>query len=80
MITDRVLRAVEAEFGEADRQRAGELIARIGDELTFWREATEGDRIELAAVDFARGDLTRLTRAIEIALRDWRDLLQGYRG
>jgi hypothetical protein len=36
---------------------------------------TETDRVEAAALTLAAGDLNRLGDAVDLALRDWRDLL-----
>ena len=76
MITPRIWERLEREYpAPADLVAAGELIERIPAELAVWREVSEGDRVEAAALTVAAGDLGKLKEAVELALRDWRDLL-----
>jgi hypothetical protein len=51
------------------------LVERIPAELSMWKIVTETDRVEAAALAVADGDIDRLREALDLALRDWRDLL-----
>ncbi len=76
MITPQVRERLDREFPAAeDRAAARLLIERIPAELAVWREVSEGDRVEVAALSVAAGDLGKLGEAVELALLDWRDLL-----
>jgi hypothetical protein len=76
VITPRICELIEHDYPDAeDRAAARALIARIPAELSVWREVSEGDRVEAAALTVAAGDLVTLEGAIELALHDWRDLL-----
>jgi hypothetical protein len=74
-MTERVVARLEDEYSDSNFATALRLLERIGADLSGWREVSEGDRIERAALTFARGDLARLRDAVELARRDWRDLL-----
>jgi hypothetical protein len=41
----------------------------------MWKIVSETDRVEAAALAVATGDLDHLRDAVDLALRDWRDLL-----
>ena len=76
VITPRIRERLEREYpAPADLVAARELIERIPAELAVWREVSEGDRVEAAALTVAAGDLGKLKEAVELALLDWRDLL-----
>ncbi len=76
MITPRIEERLRRDYPRAeDHATAHALVARIAAELTFWREVSEGDRVEAAALTVADGNLAKLQSATELALRDWRDLL-----
>ncbi|MGZ6617317.1 MAG: hypothetical protein ACXVFQ_23200 [Solirubrobacteraceae bacterium] len=76
MITPRIRDRLERDYPAlADLVAARELIERIPAELAVWREVSEGDRVEAAALTVAAEDLGKLREAVELALRDWRDLL-----
>ncbi len=75
VVSGRVIERIERDYSGDDSRRARELIERLGAELAMWREISEGDRVERAALVFAGGDLDRLRSAVDLALRDWRDLL-----
>ena len=76
MITPRIRKRLEREYSAApDHTAALALIERIGAELSVWREVSDGDRVEAAALTLAAGDLGKLSEAVGLALRDWRDLL-----
>jgi hypothetical protein len=73
--TARIDAELENDFAGADHARAVALIDRIGAELEFWKIVSQNDTVEAAALTYANGDLERLERAVELALKDWRDLL-----
>jgi hypothetical protein len=73
VITDRVRARLASDFGASPW--ASGLIDRIPAELAMWNIVTETDRVEAAALVLAAGDLERLRGAVDLALRDWRDLL-----
>ena len=75
LLTDLVVTRIEQEYSGSDRLTAHRMIERIGAELSVWKEVSGGDRVERAALTFARGDLARLRDAVELAMHDWRDLL-----
>ncbi len=76
VITARITARLEHDYPRAeDRAAARALVERIPAELSVWREVSEGDRVEAAALTAATGDLAKLGEAVELALRDWRDLL-----
>ena len=76
MITPRIRERLEHDYpAAADRAKARMLIERIPAELSLWREVSEGDRVEAAALTVAGGDLDKLGGAVALALQDWRDLL-----
>ena len=76
MITPRIRERLARDYPAAPgRAAALALIERIPAELSVWREVSEGDRVEAAALTVAAGDLEQLRSAVELALRDWRDLL-----
>ena len=75
MMTERVLARAVSEYPASDRASARAMIERLSAELSMWHEVRGGDRVELAALTFAGGDLARLHDAVDLALRDWRDLL-----
>jgi hypothetical protein len=75
MLSERVESSLSRDYPEASRGRARALIERIPAELGMWSIVAETDRVEAAALAYASGDIDRLGEAIELALRDWRDLL-----
>jgi hypothetical protein len=75
VITDRIRTGLEHDFAGDALAQATVLIERIPAELAVWNIVTETDRVEAAALTVAGGDLERLRRAVDLALRDWRDLL-----
>ena len=78
MLTARVCERIEHDYPDAEAHaRARALIERIPAELSVWREVSEGDRVEAAALTVAAGDLDRLGEAVALALHDWRDLLMS---
>lgn len=79
MLTDRIRAAVEQDYSGHDARVARAMLGRLEAELSMWREISEGDRVERAALTYAHGDLDRLQSAVDLALRDWRDLLVAVR-
>jgi hypothetical protein len=75
VLTDRNRATVNRDYPGQAARVACDMLERLGDELSTWREVSEGDRVERAALRYAQGDLDRLNSAVELALRDWRDLL-----
>ena len=77
MLSDRIHRRIASDFpADADAQRALASVMTIAAELAAWREAQGTDRIELACLILAAGDLAALSRAVDHAVnRDWRDIL-----
>ena len=75
MTTERVRARIARDYTGADETVARELIEQLSSKLAIWKEVSNGDRVELAALAFARGDTSRLNDAMDLALRDWRDLL-----
>jgi hypothetical protein len=76
-LTPRLLRHVERDFPAAD-DRTAAIVALERVDLGWWA-ATQPplgrERVLAAILAIARRDLTRLSMAIEIAERDWRDAL-----
>jgi hypothetical protein len=80
MMSDRVRARMEHDFTAADLPGAIALLATMEIDLARWREITGTDNVEWAAVLYAEGDPARLRQAVELARRDWRDLLVAVRG
>ena len=74
-MSDQIARRIEREYRGAELGAARALVERVGSELSVWREVSSSDRVERAALTYAGGDLARLREAVDLALRDWRDLL-----
>jgi len=71
-VTDAdVDRIVRRDFSYDEHQRAIALLARYGSD-DWHREAV---RVRLAVLKLADGDMTRLEREVEVACRDYRDVL-----
>jgi hypothetical protein len=65
-----------------DRQRALArtiLSEQCGHNLPFMRNASEAalERLQFAALKLSDGNLDKLNRAVDLANRDWRDLLMA---
>jgi hypothetical protein len=75
VLTSRVEGMLLSDFSPDVHERAVLLVNRLAEELSTWRIVAESDRVEVAALAYAGGDLTRLRDAVELALVDWRDLL-----
>ncbi len=53
------------------------LVTQCGDNLPLWHDKDPRglERIRFAALKLSNGSLAELTRAVEIAQTDWRDVL-----
>lgn len=74
-LTARLRATAERDFGPAS-DRVAAALERV--DLGDWRSTQPPDgreRVLAAILVIARGEPERLTRAIEIAERDWRDAL-----
>lgn len=65
---------LELLFGPADRAKAREVLHQFSDQR-FCDRPAEAERVWLAALRLSAGNLERLTKAIETANGDYRDLL-----
>lgn len=75
-LTEETARRVAKLFSSADRERASTLLVeQCGDTLPLVQTAAGIERIRIAALKISGGDLNALQRAINLAKRDWRDLL-----
>lgn len=67
-------------FRLEERDEAAQLLsAECGNNLPFLEDldAQELERFQFAALKLSGGNLSRLYDAIDLAQRDWRDLLVG---
>ena len=65
-------------FPPEEAEAASQLLQATG--LPFLDEPnreTDRQRVQLAAVKYAEGDLDKLRQATELARNDWRDLLMA---
>ena len=69
--TPRLTRRIRADFG-ADEV---DLVIGALDELGDLSGPGIGERVQAAIVKLSEGDLVRFDRALEVARRDWRDVL-----
>jgi hypothetical protein len=71
-------RRLDLLFAPADRPAAETmLVNECGNNLTFLEtlDMFQLERLRFAALKESNGDLARLRQAIDLANRDWRDLL-----
>lgn len=71
---------IEIIFNPADAVEASQWLEQeCGDNLPFCREYDERkmERIRFAALKLSNGNIPKLLRAIDMARRDWRDLLMA---
>ena len=71
-------RRLDALFTEPDRENVAHvLVTQCGDNLPLWHDMNpQGlERIRFAALKLSNGSLAELTRAVQIAQVDWRDVL-----
>lgn len=77
-LTNKTEQLINKLFEEVDRQEASKLLKyECGDNLTFQDDnnSTGMERIRFAAIKLSQGNLAELYYAIELAQKDWRDLL-----
>lgn len=77
-LSPETLRRVDLLFRPADRAEVVRLLfEECGNNLPFLEndDAQGLERFQFAALKVSDGDLDRLYRAIDLAQKDWRDLL-----
>lgn len=78
-LTDKTIRLVNRLFSEGDRYETLDLLkSECGDNLplVFAAELNSGnERIRFAAIKLSQGRLDALYHAVDLAQKDWRDLL-----
>jgi hypothetical protein len=67
MVTERVAEAVRLAFGASDERAAVEALSAY--------DGRESERVHLAALKLAQGDLERLRHNVQVARTDYRDVL-----
>ncbi|MET7544761.1 hypothetical protein ABZS94_03120 [Streptomyces sp. NPDC005500] len=76
VISERLHRRIRRDFPDQDVVKGVVGALRVlADELSSSRQDTE--RLLAAAVFIAAGNLNRFISAVQIARKDWRDLLLG---
>jgi hypothetical protein len=71
---------IEAIFDPKDAAEASQwLEEECGNNLSFCKDYDEYkmERIRFAALKLSQGNLTKLLKAIDMARRDWRDVLMA---
>lgn len=78
-LTQETAERVARLFSPADRELASRLLVeQCGHNLPLVNATAAGiERIRIAALKVSGGDLNALQRAINLAKRDWRDLLMA---
>ncbi len=78
-LTDKTIRLVNRFFAESDRYEVLELLkSECGNTLplVFAEELNNGnERIRFAAIKISEGRLDELYYAVDLAQKDWKDLL-----
>lgn len=77
-LTPAVIAEIERQFPASQHEEVIHLLDRsCGRTLPFFRDATAEklEHIRLCALKMGAGDLARLRQAVELANRDWRDLI-----
>jgi hypothetical protein len=77
-LSSRTKQLVEHLFDSKQAAEAAQwLEEECGNKLPFCRDNDEYkmERIRFAVLKLSQGDLTKLLRAIDLARRDWRDVL-----
>ena len=77
-LSDGVLARIDRLFAPHERAAAAALLSErcSADIPGVWNSnATEIERIQIAALKLSGGDTSELMRAVEIAHHDWRDVL-----
>jgi hypothetical protein len=79
-LTPALIAGIERQFPTSQHEEVTHLLDRsCGRTLPFFREATAEklEHLRLCALKVGAGDLARLRRAVELANRDWRDLIMA---
>jgi len=76
-LTPRTVQLINKFFDEDDRELVmSVIIDESGTNLSLGNEFSTGmERIRFAMIKLSNGELNRLDLAIELAKKDWRDLL-----
>lgn len=77
-LTLRTIQLVNILFEEDDREEVIELLEKeCADNLPFHNKATpvNMERIRFAAIKVSSGQINKLYGAVDLAQKDWRDLL-----
>jgi hypothetical protein len=77
-LTDEAQERVASLFPAQSRKQVCEILMKeCGNNLPFCEEldARALDRLRFAVLKLSEGDLAKLWSAVELAKRDWRDLL-----
>lgn len=77
VMTTRIESAARSLFGEAEAAAALTSLARYRDAGPTPDSPELLERISAAALQVSEGSLVRLDAALELAARDWRDLLMS---
>ena len=79
-LSPRTQRLIESIFDSKDVAEASQWIAdECGDNLPLCKghDEYQMERIRFAALKLSEGNISKLLRAIDLASRDWRDLLMA---
>jgi hypothetical protein len=79
-LTNEVKFRIGILFRPDEREYASGLLAvECGNNLPFYANRTPADldRVRFAALKLSDGDLAKLRKAVDLAKRDWRDLLMA---
>jgi len=76
-LSPRTWQLVQAIFPQDAAAAGSVLVEECGQNLPFCENYTEYEleRLRFAALKLSKGNLSKLHEAVEIAKRDWRDLL-----
>jgi hypothetical protein len=78
VLSDDVRRTIDALFPEDDRDRAAQILDEGCNRNVFiLKDATDAhlERVQMAAVKVSEGRSDKLEYAVDLAQKDWRDLL-----
>lgn len=79
-LTPAVIAEIERQFSTGQHEEVIQLLDRsCGRTLPFFRDATAEklEHLRLCALKVGAGDLAQLRQAVELANRDWRDLIMA---
>ena len=77
-LTQRTVQLINNLFVKADRQEASKLLKfECADNIAFnnGNNSIGMERIRFAAIKLSQGNLAKLYYAVDLAQKDWRDLL-----